>query len=199
MPQRVGVVLAGGEGRRLGRHKQDLHVGGRPLAERAAAALWPFCGTVLISVRPGAANPAPGFHAVEDPPPAGRGPLAGIHAAFGVTAGADLLVLACDYPRVGPPLIRRLLALASDGPDLVMPTDRRGHDHPLVALWRRSTEPRIAEALSHEAHELRQLLPDWNVQRLGPDRFPGLDVDRLLLNVNWPADLEQLKKEGALD
>ena len=37
MPQRVGVVLAGGEGRRLGRHKQDLRVGGRPLAERAAA------------------------------------------------------------------------------------------------------------------------------------------------------------------
>ena len=79
----VGVVLAGGQGRRLGRTKGDLEVDGASLADRAASVLWPFCSTVLISTGDHPQNPAPRFTEVRDQPPAGRGPLAGI-AAFSI-------------------------------------------------------------------------------------------------------------------
>ena len=65
MSQRVGLVLAGGRSRRLGRAKGELLYRGQSLAERAANALWPLCSSVLISIGRGASNPAPGFATVE--------------------------------------------------------------------------------------------------------------------------------------
>lgn len=196
MRQRVGVVLAGGSGERLGLDKASLEVGGRTLADRAAHMLWPFCGSVMISVRPGAANPAPEFPVVEDAPPAGRGPLAGILAAFRATQRSDLVVLACDYPRVAPALIRMVLARASEEFDLVFPTDGAGRDHPLIGLWCRSAEPALEETLQRGAFKVRSFLSDVRVKRLGPAEFPAFDLSRGLLNLNWPADLEELRRDG---
>src|SRR5678816_3817563 len=98
----------------MGRTKGDLVLEGRPLAERAARTLAPVCASVLISVAPGAVNPAPNWTAVEDAPPAGRGPLAGLHAAFLSTGAADLVVLACDYPAISTDLFRAMLAQAPE-------------------------------------------------------------------------------------
>ena len=178
----------------MGRTKGDLEVGGgQGLAQRAVSVLWPFCGTVLVSVGPGGANPAPGSSSVEDEPPEGRGPLAGIAAAFGVSGSADLLVLACDYPQVDQTLIRRLVTFAAeDSDDLILLTDRQGRDHPLVAIWRRSTETVVRGALERGAYKVRGLLPDLRARRLRPEELPGIDLDRALLNLNWPADLERI-------
>lgn len=189
--QRVGLVLAGGAGRRLGHTKGDLpYRDGGTLAERAARTLWPFCGSVLISLAPEAPNPAPEFAAVRDRPPPGRGPLAGIQAAFEATGEADLLVLACDYPAVDEALLRTLLSHAGPRDELVMPTDPAGHDHPLVALWRRRTEPEVRRAVEEERFKVRALFASWEVRRLGPDWFPGTDLRRALRNVNRAADLD---------
>jgi molybdopterin-guanine dinucleotide biosynthesis protein A len=196
MAQRVGVVLAGGSGERLGAAKGALEVGGRPLAERAAAVLWPQCASVLISLGVDGENPAPDYPAVRDPRPAGRGPLAGLLAAFRATRHSDLLVLACDYPRVGRLLLRRLVAFDADAYDLVMPADARGRDHPLVALWSRSAEPVVAAAVERGSLKVRALLSELRVKRLVAADLPDLDLERALLNLNWPADLEVLAREG---
>ena len=197
LAQCVGVVLSGGTGRRLQRGvKGQVKVGGVALAERAAKVLWPFCGSVLISVAPGAANPAPRFRAVEDALPAGRGPLAGILAAFEATGSADLLVLACDYPRIEDALIQCLLAWTTEYYDLIMPTDSSGRDHPLVAWWSRRVEPQVREALAHDRHKVRSLLVDCRVKRLAPSQLPLVDPDEVLLNVNRPEDLDALGESG---
>ena len=189
MGQKVGVVLAGGQGKRFGRTKGDLLMDGTTLAQRAASALWPHCGSVLISVAQGAANPAPDWPVVEDFPPPGRGPLAGIAAAFAATSGADLLVLACDYPRVGADLIGALAKLSLDEFDLVMPTDGTGRDHPLVGLWSRRMQPLVNDALDDGRFRVHGLFPDCRVRRLDPAHFAVSDIDRALHNLNWPTDL----------
>lgn len=193
MPQRVGLVLAGGRGRRLGRPKGSISFEGTTLAERAAAVLWPLCGSVLISVAEGARNPAPAYPTLVDGPPAGRGPLAGLDAAFAVTGDADLLVLACDYPFVTQELLRRLAAATSDAENLIMMTDCAGRDHPLVALWRRDAARAVREAVEEQRLKVRALLCDLSVRRLGPADFPGIDLDRELFNVNEPEQLERLE------
>jgi len=193
MPQRVGVVLAGGAGTRMGRPKGGIEVSGETLAERAGGVLWNFCGSVICSHTVGCDNPAPRFPGVEDEPPAGRGPLAGIDAAFRATGQADLAVLACDYPRVDNGLFRRLLAFDSDSVDLVMFIDADGRDHPLVGLWKRRTEARVREALAAGFLRVRSLLPDLEVRRVGPADLPGVDLNLALVNVNWPEDLSQLR------
>ncbi len=190
MAQLIGVVLAGGAGRRMGRPKGGLVVDGASLTQRAVAALWPLCGSVLVSVAPGGKNPAPEFATVEDEPPAGRGPLAGIAAAFAASGRADLLVLACDYPGVDTVVLSELPLAIGRNHDLALLTDASGRDHPLVALWRRSAESAVREALSEGRLKVRALLPDLEVLRLGPDRFPGRDLDHILKNLNTPEDLD---------
>jgi molybdopterin-guanine dinucleotide biosynthesis protein A len=192
MAQRVGVVLAGGTGSRLGRTKGDLVVNGSTLAERAARALGPACATVLVSVTSGTANPAPAYPAVEDPDPPGRGPLAGIDAAFGVTGNADLVVLACDYPRIDSDVLKILLAAARDEDEIVLFTDGHGRDHPLVALWRRAAATHVRDALDQGLFKVRGLLGDLEARRVGPPDAAGLDLDRALLNVNSREDLASL-------
>jgi molybdopterin-guanine dinucleotide biosynthesis protein A len=196
MSQRIGVVLAGGKGRRLGCNKAEIELDGQSLAERAVAALWPFCASVLVSIPHDGTNPTPRFVEVRDELPAGRGPLAGIDAAFKATGEADLLVLACDYPRVDNFILRRLVWYAANPEDeLVLMTDAAGRDHPLVAVWKRSMHAVVREALDREDYQVRALMPDVQVRRVGPPEFPGTDLDRALANINWPADLERIRSE----
>lgn len=194
MRQSVGVVLTGGEGRRLGLDKGELKLDSRTYAERAARLLWEFCGTVLISVRPGGANPAPDFPLVEDAPPQGRGPLAGIMAAYEATGDADLLVLACDYPRVRSEIYQGVLANVDEQDDLVIVTDGGGRDHPLVGLWRRRAEPVIRSAVDLGLLKVRGVFTDLVVKRVGVSDFPDVDLSDCLINVNRPADLDRLRR-----
>ena len=189
MAQTIGVVLAGGEGRRFGRPKGEVVLGGGTLAERAARALTPLCGSVVVSIATGGANPAPSYPAIEDRGPR-RGPLGGLAAAFASTGKADLLVLACDYPAVGTSFLRSLLAAADGGGELVFPVDEGGRDHPLVALWRRGAEPALTAALAENELKVQALFPDLTVRRLPVQVFPNFDLRRVLANVNWPEDLD---------
>ncbi len=193
MSQVVGLVLAGGAGRRFGRPKGEVVYQGRTLAQRAASALRPLCSGVLVSIRKGAENPAPELIPLEDPPPAGRGPLAGILCALDATAGDDLMVLACDYPRVDTGLLRLLLEFRSVNDDLVMLTDGTGRDHPLAAVWRRSCQEPIREALALNQFKVRALLAGLRVSRLGPGQVPDRDLTRALLNVNQEEELLRLE------
>jgi molybdopterin-guanine dinucleotide biosynthesis protein A len=176
----------------MGRPKGELRLDGVTLAERAAKVLRPLCGNVLISLPRGSRNPAPSFAVVEDEPPAGRGPLSGIAAAFASTGRADLLVLACDYPAADADLFRVLLAEARSDAHLVVPTDATGRDHPLVALWRRSAEPFVDAALAAGSLKVQALFAELEVQRLPAAALAGwgIDVTLALANVNWPSELE---------
>jgi len=189
MSRPVGVVLAGGASKRMGRKKSDLRVDGQRLVERAAEVLWPLCSSVLISVAPGESSPIVALDAVQDAAPGRRGPLAGIAAAFAATGQADLLILACDYPYVDETVLRLLLERPALDADLIFPTDPRGWDHPLVGLWMRSAATAVERALEREAYKVRSLLVGMRIERLHPASAATLDWSHLLTNVNRPDDL----------
>jgi molybdopterin-guanine dinucleotide biosynthesis protein A len=192
MAQLIGVVLAGGEGRRFGRPKGEVLLGESTLAARAARALKPLCGSVIVSIAKGGANPAPAYPAVEDLGPR-CGPLGGLAAAFASTGLADLLVLACDYPAVGTSFLRSLAAASEGDGELIFPVDDAGRDHPLVGLWRRSAEPAVRAALEEKAYKVQALFPDLAVRRLPAQVFPNFDLRTVLANVNWPEDIEAFR------
>jgi len=193
MPRRVGVVLAGGVGSRIGRAKGELEVGGVPLALRAARVIEPLCEEVLISLRNGTANPAPPHRPVWDGLPSGRGPLAGLQAAWQVTApGSELLVLACDYPRVDRGLMMGLLREPFASADVVLVADTLGRDHPLVALWRWTARASVERALASGTHRVGAVLESVRVARLGARDYPERTLDPLLVNINTKLELERL-------
>ena len=108
----TGVILAGGQGSRMGgEDKGLLTFRARPLIEWVLAGLQPQVGHILISANRHAAQYRQyGYFVLADAQPDYQGPLAGIVAALRMTATPYLLVVPCDAPRVPAALAQRLLA-----------------------------------------------------------------------------------------
>jgi molybdopterin-guanine dinucleotide biosynthesis protein A len=100
----VGVVLAGGASRRMGRDKAALEIAGETLAASAARRLRAVCPRVAVA--DGGRGLVPGLPSMPDGP--GDGPVAGILGAARDLPGHPLLVLACDLPGVPAALLEEL-------------------------------------------------------------------------------------------
>jgi len=111
------VILAGGEGRRIGGGKPQRLLGGVTLLDRALRIAHSWSDDVLVA---DGATDLPGI----------EGPLGAIAGAFAL--GGDFLTMACDMPFLPADLPQRLgreskaAALAESG----------GRLHPVCALWR---------------------------------------------------------------
>ena len=106
----IGLVLAGGQSRRMGQDKALMRYQGRTLIDNASLLLRSAsCDKVLIS------RNAPGFlnDKIED-----AGPLSGVHAVLDALSQSDnhngnpceLLVLPVDMPQMTPELLRILVS-----------------------------------------------------------------------------------------
>jgi molybdopterin-guanine dinucleotide biosynthesis protein A len=137
----AGLVLAGGQSRRMGGGDKFLiELNGRTLLEHAIERLRPQVGELAIS-----ANCDPGLLAayrlpvLPDPAPAGRGPLAGILAGLDWAAessGASHLVTAAsDTPFFPADLVARLAQAAGSGTDTIVLAASAGRVHPVFGLW----------------------------------------------------------------
>lgn len=101
----IGVVLAGGQSRRMGRDKALVEIAGTPMIEWVSSALGVVSDRVVVA---GRSEGWAGHHGLVDPPGLG-GPLAGILAALGL--GEDILVVAVDQPWVRTETLRVLAGM----------------------------------------------------------------------------------------
>ena len=187
MQQTVGVVLAGGAGRRMGGEKARLEVDGKTLVDRALALLDGELGEVALSVARAGLR-LPGRSVVVDNHP-GCGPLAGLEATLAAFSGRPVFLLACDLPLVEASVVRRVLATAGDAVMRELPAAwlaRAGERRqPLCGVYSAATLGPARRQLEHGERSMAGLLDRLEVTEvvcddLGPD---------LLLNVNRPADL----------
>ena len=106
----IGVVLAGGAGRRIGGAKPGRLLAGRPLVSYPAAALAAVCDRVAIVAKASTELPRlPGVETWDDEPAEPQHPLSGIVHALGRAAGAPIVVCAADMPFVTAEALRSLL------------------------------------------------------------------------------------------
>jgi molybdopterin-guanine dinucleotide biosynthesis protein A len=110
----AAVILAGGEGRRMGGADKGLvEYQGRPLVEWALAALAPQVGEIVISANRNLGTYAAyGCRVLPDTLPDFPGPLAGVLTALDAVTANWLLVAPCDTPHLPADLALRLLEAA---------------------------------------------------------------------------------------
>ncbi len=117
----AGVLLAAGQGTRLGTPKALVELGGRRLVDRAARLLRD-AGTAPVLVVTGAAPVSvPGAVGVPNPDwrtGMGSSLAAGLRALPGDCAAA--VVALVDQPLIGPDVVRRLLAAHLAGAELAV-------------------------------------------------------------------------------
>ncbi len=178
-----GLVLVGGESRRMGTPKYALEYAGEPQALRTARLLEGVCDRVFVSARPG--QEVAGLEAhprIDDlfPP---WGPTSGILSAMEAHPGAAWLVAACDLPFLDEPTARRL---ASARDRLRVATAFRsahgGLPEPLFAIWEPRARQRILQAVGAGRGCPRKILLESR------PRLLELENPRALDNANTPDD-----------
>ncbi len=185
-PEPVGVVLAGGSSRRMGRDKTLLAAGGESLPERTARRLAAVCAEVAVADR--GRGLLPGLPSLADGP--GRGPAAGILGAAEAYPGRRLLVLACDLPRVP----ERLLAALADlrEADWVVPRWREGVE-PLCALYGPAALAALGRRVERGLFALHRLAEEDLAVRIleAEDLARFGDPEEIFLNLTAPGDWER--------
>jgi molybdopterin-guanine dinucleotide biosynthesis protein A len=151
----LGVVLAGGEGRRMGRDKAFLDAGGGPLWMRQVRVLRESGAERVVVARRRGQAPLPCSGCLFDVF-AGSGPLAGLHAALSAAGGhAWVAVLAVDMPGVGPAWFARLRRFCRPG---VGALARHSLSvEPLAAIYPREALGEVALRLGRRDLSVRRL------------------------------------------
>lgn len=140
----VGVVLAGGAGRRIGGDKATVTLDGEALLLRPLRALAAVTAEQAVVAKRGTRLPElpPGV-AVWLEPDAPQHPLTGVRHALGAAGGRPVLCCAVDLPRLDAATLSRLLD-ADDGRHACVVPQVDGRLQPLCALWRSGALERLS-------------------------------------------------------
>lgn len=188
----VGLIFAGGRGRRLVKEKGWLTVGGMPIVQRVQEALYPLTRTILVL---GEAQMPPEWKLsiLPDETP-GAGPLAALYGAMKAQPAELYLAVAWDMPFVTTALLRFLLEACQDDWEAVVP-HIAGRDQPLCAAYRHSCVNAIARALAQGKQQFNAFFPEIRLYRATEAEIASLgDPAILFFNVNTPADYALAQK-----
>jgi molybdopterin-guanine dinucleotide biosynthesis protein A len=181
----IGVVLAGGHGRRLGGAKASVELCGRPLVSYPLAALATVLEEVVVLAKDRTELPSLPASAVWIEREPRQHPLVGLIEALVLAAGRSVVVCGVDFPLLSPRLVHRLAFSGSETTSAVLAC-HRGAVQPLVGRYHPSALGRLRGALAADDQvSLRGV-----VMALGPVCVEVGDPEPLL-NVNTPADLER--------
>jgi len=201
-PPTLGIVLAGGQARRMGGgDKARIKIGGATILQRVLTRLSPQCHGVIINANGDPARFADtGLPVVADSMPDFAGPLAGILAGLDWVAshapGIEWLVSAPgDCPFLPKDLLARLqeARLASGTP---LACARSGEwRHPVVALWDVALRNDLRRALTDEGLHKIEI---WTARHgVAIADWPAEPVDPFF-NVNTPEDAARAETLAAL-
>ncbi|PWK60204.1 molybdenum cofactor guanylyltransferase MobA [Roseicyclus mahoneyensis] len=178
----LGVILAGGAGRRIGGGKPFVLLAGQSLLAHVVARLAPQCRALAINANDRAGHDRHGLPVIADADGGGNGPLAGILAAirWAAAQGAShVLTAPVDTPFLPVDLAERLAGAAA--PVALAAT----HDgvHGTCGLWSVALADPLAMAL---VAGVRRVTDFAEAQGAVPVIFPAAGA---FVNVNTPEDL----------
>lgn len=148
----TGMILAGGEGRRMGGRDKGLEpFAGQPLVAHVVKRLDGHVAELLINANRNIdAYELFASRVIEDAEGGFKGPLMGIYSGLRATNTPWLLVTPCDSPALPNDLVARMVAgIATDNGENDIAVAFDGERlHPVVALLRTSLADDLATALA---------------------------------------------------
>lgn len=194
-----GIILAGGQSRRMGTNKALLRLtpDGPTLIEGVVDALRPFGPLVLVTNTP-EVYAWLGLAMVPDALP-GTGALGGLYSGLDAASALYNFVVACDMPALQPALLQHMADQPRDYDVLIprwqVPHDPRPQLETLHALYSRACLPALRAHLDAGDRRLISFLPDVRVRYLDEPALRAVDPDlRSFRNLNTPDELAQVQQ-----
>ncbi|PWV98445.1 molybdenum cofactor guanylyltransferase [Paenibacillus cellulosilyticus] len=191
-----GVILAGGQSRRMGGSpKALLTVQHEKMVQRQMRILKQLCSEVILVTN----EPKTYLPFVDSDVRiitdyyAGQGPLAGMHAGLSLARHEDVWIVGCDMPYLSTQAAMLMLGRKRErGSDAVVPSIE-GKIHPLHGIYDKRCVDRISSMLNQDQRRVNAFLEriafesihEWTFERLGIDT-------RFVFNMNTPEQYEQL-------
>lgn len=154
MEKVTGIVLAGGQGRRMGGVDKGLQpLRGRPMAAWVIERLAPQVDEILVNANQNAEAYAHfGYRVVPDSLDGFAGPLAGLHAGLQAASHPLAVTAPCDSPFLPLDLVVRLHASLGSNELAVAKTGDQ--PHPVFALVRRAVLPHLEHFLAEGGRKI---------------------------------------------
>lgn len=184
-----GLVLAGGQGRRMGGVDKGLQLyRDRPLAEHVIERFRPQVEELLISAAAGAKDYERfGCRLVMDRF-RDAGPLAGLHAGLVACAHPLLASAPCDVPHLPLDLVARLRTGLEEADAAVARAGERLH--PVFAILRRELAPRLETFLNSGGRSVEAWYATLNTAEV-----LFIDPPEAFANLNTMDELRRLESE----
>lgn len=185
------IVLAGGEGKRLGTDKALLRIGSQVLIEGIVEKMARIGDEVIIVTNSPQRYDHLEARLVGDVYP-GKGSLGGIYSGIKAAHNQHSLVVACDMPFLDLRLLRYMILL-SPGQDVVIP--RVGElTEPLHAIYSRRCLQPIERVLAGGSRRIIEFFPEVRVRYIEEQEIKLFDPQCLsFFNINTLADLEKAR------
>jgi molybdenum cofactor guanylyltransferase len=190
----AGIILAGGQARRMGGgDKALLPLDGTTLLDKVVQCLRPQVTTLALN-----ANGPPqrfarfGLPVIADVIEGQLGPLAGILSGLEWARDQGLgwiATVAADTPLFPADLVSRLMAAVDEGASAAIATSN-GRDHPTCGLWSTGLIAPLRDSLGHDQRGVWRFAM---AQAAVTVDWPALPVDPFF-NVNTPNDLQRLEE-----
>lgn len=185
----TGVMLAGGQSRRMGQDKSRMAIDVPDLGETTVGqivlnALGSVCQEVLHIGGQPLGDDLYAHH--PDAFPDG-GALAGVYTALHHATHDYVFIAGCDMPFLDPRAIAAMLDLATDY-DVTLPIVD-GRAQTLHSVYRASCAAAALRALESGRRRIIAFFPDVRVRELSPSEFAAIDpTGRSTRNVNTPEE-----------
>jgi molybdopterin-guanine dinucleotide biosynthesis protein A len=182
-----GIILAGGQSRRMGRDKALIDFQGKPIIAHVIATLRTLSqDVVVVSNRSTRYDPLGARVAADYDPPCG--PLGGIAAGLQAMDSELAIVVACDMPFLNVSLLRWLIGQA-EGYDAVVPQTGDEYE-PLHAIYRRTCYNPIVRRIEQGDRRVISFFADVRLRTIKEAAWRAIDpAGRSLVNLNTPGDL----------
>ncbi len=197
IPGISGVILAGGESRRMGCDKSLLPLGGARFIDHSYRRLDAlFEEVILVTNTPSLYQHLP-CRKVPDLY-VGQGALAGIHSGVRHARFERAFVVACDMPFLSPEVIRHICSRPQQA-EVVIPRTAKGLE-PLHALYHKSCLPAIEAVLDAGDRKIARFFPAVKVTEVTPAELDDIDAEgRSFRNINTPQEYFALCGETRAD
>ena len=188
-----GLVLIGGQSRRMGTNKAVMHFHGVPQYVYCYQLLGQFCDRVFLSLKKDqqAKYDSESYSCIYDAPAYNnKGPLGGILSAMDAYPEQAWLVLACDLPNVDEQVLRPLIAHRNGEKAVVYKSVTDGLPEPLCALYEKTMRPVFQQKMDEGVTCPRKILIQEHIDLLELKSFHGLD------NMNTEEDIKRREEYG---